>query len=121
MAAKHYKNTAIQYAKSVLKGTRKAGKEVELACKRFIQDLEREDLELRTKDADFVIGIVEKTMVHMKGEDLEGKPLMNTPLILQDWQVFIVYNLLGFFYKGTNKRRYKEAFIFIKKKKRYGL
>ena len=116
MAAKHYKNTAIQYAKSVLKGTRKAGKEVELACKRFIQDLEREDLELRTKDADFVIGIVEKTMVHMKGEDLEGKPLMNTPLILQDWQVFIVYNLLGFFYKGTNKRRYKEAFIFVPRK-----
>lgn len=116
MAAKHYKNTAIQYANSVLKGTRKTGKEVELACKRFIQDLEREDLELRTKDADFVIGIVEKTMVHMKGEDLEGKPLMNTPLILQDWQVFIVYNLLGFFYKGTNKRRYKEAFIFVPRK-----
>lgn len=116
MAAKCYKNTAIQYANSVLKGTRKAGKEVELACKRFIQDLEREDLELRTKDADFVIGIVEKTMVHMKGEDLEGKPLMNTPLILQDWQVFIVYNLLGFFYKGTNKRRYKEAFIFVPRK-----
>ncbi len=116
MAAKHYKDTAIQYAESVLKGTRKAGKEVELACKRFMQDLEREDLELRTKDADFVIGIVEKTMVHMKGEDLEGRPLMNTPLILQDWQVFIVYNLLGFFYRGTNKRRYKEAFIFVPRK-----
>ena len=31
-------------------------------------------------------------------------------------QVFIVYNLLGFWYKGTNDRRFKEAFIFIPRK-----
>lgn len=116
MAVKHYKEIAVRYARSVLEGMRKAGKEVVLACDRFLKDLEREDLELRTKDADFVIGIVEKTMVHMKGEDLEGKPLMNTPLLLQDWQIFIVYNLLGFYYKGTDKRRYKEAFIFVPRK-----
>lgn len=115
--AKSYKQIAIDYATAVVNGKkRKVGKEVILACGRFLADLKRDDLELRTKDPDFVIGIIERTMVHRKGEALDGTPLMNTPLRLQPWQIFIVYNLLGFFYRGTNERRYKEAFIFIPRK-----
>lgn len=116
MAAKSYKQIAIQYADRVLSGKKIVGKEVIFACARFKQDLQREELELRTKEPDLVIGIIEKTMVHKQGEDLEGRPLMNTPLRLQDWQIFIVYNLVGFYYRGTNERRYKEAFIFIPRK-----
>lgn len=114
---KNYRQIAIDYATAAVNGKkRKVGKEVILACGRFLADLKREDLELRTHDPDFVIGIIEKTMVHRKGEALDGTSLMNKPLELADWQVFIVYNLLGFFYKGTNERRYKEAFIFIPRK-----
>ena len=101
MEAKSYKEIAIKYTKDVLKGKRIVGKEVVLACARFQKDLKRKDLELRTKEPDLVIGIIERTMVHKQGEDLEGKPLMNTHLLLQDWQIFIVYNLVGFYYKGT--------------------
>ena len=86
------------------------------ACERFKKDLEREDLELRTHDPDIVINIIEKTMVHAQGEDMNGEPLLGKPFILQPWQVFIVYNLLGFWYTGTNNRRYKEAFIMIARK-----
>lgn len=115
--AKSYKQAAINYARAVVQGKKKrVGKEVMLACIRFCSDLERDDLELHTKEPDLVIGIIEKTMVHKQGEDLNGNPLMNTPLYLQDWQIFIVYNLAGFYYKGTNERRYKEAFIFIPRK-----
>lgn len=116
MAAKRYKQTCMQYVEDVLKGRKKVGKEVVLACARFQHDMGREDLELHTKEPDFVIGIIEKTMVHMQGEDLDGRSLMNTPLLLQPWQVFIVYNLVGWYYKGTSERRYKEAFIFIPRK-----
>ncbi len=114
--ADKYKDVAIQYARDVLKGKIKTGKEVVLACARFQKDLQREDLELHTKEPDLVIGIIERTMVHKQGEDLDGRPLMNTPLKLQPWQIFIVYNLVGFYYKGTKERRYKEAFIFIPRK-----
>ena len=115
--AKSYKQIAIDYAREVTQGKKKrVGKEVMLACMRFLADLEREELELRTKEPDLVIGIIEKTMVHKQGEDLEGRPLMNTALLLQPWQIFIVYNLVGFYYKGTNERRFKEAFIFIPRK-----
>lgn len=114
--AKSYKNRAIEYAKQVVDGKKLVGAEVIKACERFLSDLERDDIELRTKEPDFVIGIVEKLMVHQQGEALDGTPLKNQPLLLQDWQIFIIYNLLGFFFKGTKERRFKEAFIFVPRK-----
>lgn len=116
MAAKSYKKIAAQYAQEVVKHKRHVGKEVYLACVRFLQDFAREDLELHTREPDMVIGIIERTMVHKQGESLSGEPLMNKPLVLQPWQIFIVYNLIGFYYRGTQERRYKEAFIFVPRK-----
>lgn len=113
---KSFKSIAIDYAAVVVSGQKRVGKEVLLACIRFNKDLKREDLELHSKEPDLVINIIERTMVHKQGEGLDGKPLMNTPLTLQPWQIFIVYNLIGFYYAGTNERRYKEAFIFIPRK-----
>lgn len=116
MAAKSYKKVVVKYANDVISGKRPAGKEVVAACWRFVNDMKRDDLELHTKEPDLVIGIIERTMVHKQGEDLDGTPLMNKPFELSDWQVFIVYNLVGFYLKGTHERRYKEAFIMIPRK-----
>lgn len=113
---KRYKKIAIQYAQDVVEGKRRAGDEELMACKRFLADLERKDLTLHTKEPDFVIGIVERFMVHKKGEDMQGRSLKNTPLILQPWQIFCIYNIVGFYLKGTGIRRYKEALIFIPRK-----
>ena len=113
---KSYKKISIDYANAVIGGEKIAGKEIVAACNRFIADLGRDDLTLHTKEPDFVIGIVEKTMVHRQGETLKGQTLVNKPLILQPWQIFIIYNLLGFYYKGRNERRYKEAFIMLGRK-----
>lgn len=116
MAKKHL-DAAMKYAADVVAGHgRKAGRDEILACKRFLADLKRNDLEFRTHDADFVIGAIEGTIVHRKGQRLDGTPLLGTPLILEPWELFNVYNILGFFYRGTKERRYKEAFIFIPRK-----
>ena len=116
MAAKSYKGTAIQYAKDVVSGKKIACSYLIKGCARFLADLERDDLELHTKEPDFVIGIIERIMVHKQGQDIEGKSLVGKPLILQPWQIFSVYNLVGFYWKGTNERRYKEAFIYCPRK-----
>ena len=113
---KTYKPVALKYARAAAAGDLICGAEVKAAAVRFLADLEREDLTLHTKEPDFVCGIIEKLMVHKQGQALDGTPLPGTPLILQPWQVFIVYNLMGFYFKGTNERRYKEAFIFIPRK-----
>lgn len=112
--AKSYKDIAMKYAKDVVGGKLNVGKEVVFACQRFLDDLERFDL--HEKEPDFVIGIIEKLMVHKQGESMDGKSLVNKPLLLQPWQIFCVYNLVGFYIKGTNERRFKEAFIFVPRK-----
>lgn len=111
-----YKPVADQFADDCINGKRIVGKEIIAACERYKKDLQRDDLELRTRDPDLVINIMQTTLVHAQGEDLDGNPLLGKPFILQPWQVFMIYNLLGFYYKGTNNRRYKEAFIMVARK-----
>lgn len=115
MATKRFKQIAVQYAQDVVDGKIIAGNNA-LECKRFLDDLKRDDLELHTKEPDLVCNIIERFMVHKQGESIDGEPLMNKPMLLQPWQIFCVYNLIGFYYKGTKERRYKEAFIFIPRK-----
>lgn len=114
--AKRFKKVAVAYARAAVAGEIIVGAEVVAAARRFLADLERPDLTLRTRDADFVCNIVERIMVHKQGQALDGTPLTNTPFILLPWQVFCIYNLLGFYYKGRRERRYKEAFIYIPRK-----
>lgn len=111
-----YLPVAKAYAESVVNGDKIAGKEVVQACQRFLDDLQREDLEMRPHDVDLAINIMQKTLVHRQGEDMDGNPLQGKPFILQPFQIFIVCNLLGFYYTGTNERRYKEAFIMLGRK-----
>ena len=113
---KSRKKEAIAYAQDVVAGKIIIGADVVAACKRFLNDLEREDLELRTHDPDVAITIIETTLVHAQGEDMEGRPLLGRPFLLEPFQIFIVYNLLGFWYSGTNNRRFKEAFIELARK-----
>ena len=117
MAVKTYRAIADQYAEDVLSGKEKrAGKDIVAACRRYQKDLKRDDLEIRPRDPDIAINIIQQTLVHAQGEDLEGRPLLGRPFLLEPFQVFIVYNLLGFWYKGTNNRRFKESFIELARK-----
>lgn len=114
--AQQFKDEVKKWAEDCAKGKHIVGEEIKKACARYLADLKRKDLELRTTDPDLVINIIQNTLVHQQGEDLEGNPLLGRPFILEPWEKFVVYNLLGFYYKGTNERRYKEAFIEVARK-----
>lgn len=116
MEAKQYKKISIKYADDVISGKQIAGEDIVNACKRFKADLERDDLEFRTTEADAAVSIMEGLFVHRKGEALDGTPLLGKPFKLEPFEIFITYNLLGFYYKGTKERRYKEALIFLARK-----
>ena len=103
-------NGVLAYANDIISGKRIACKELKQACQRFLDDLNDERYELKNKDAEFCIQIIEKTFVHIKGT-AKGKPYL-----LEDWQKFIIYNVAGIYLKGTNERKYKEAFIFLPRK-----
>lgn len=113
---KSKKKIADKYAADVISGKITAGAEVIAACKRYQKDLERDDIEIRPHDPDTIIAIMEQTLVHMKGENRKGEPLLGKPFLLEPWQIFIIYNLFGFWYTGTQERRFKEAFIELGRK-----
>ena len=80
------------------------------ACKRFLKDLENPKWEFKEKSAAFVVKFIEKTFAHIKG------PARGKPFILEMWEKFICYNIAGFYIKGTEERRFKEALIFLPRK-----
>ena len=100
-----------RYVSGCIDGTIVANEDRVLACKRYLADIEGGAYDFLPQRADLVIGIIEKTFVHVKGDDFVGKPFL-----LEPWEKFIVYNLAGFYIKGTDERRFKEAFIFIPRK-----
>lgn len=109
-------DTVMEYANRIVEGRKVACREQIQCCNRFLKDLENPIYEFNPKDAEFVIQIIEKTFVHAQGEKLDGTPLRGTPFLLEPFHKFQVYNLLGFYHKGTKIRRFKEAFIFIPRK-----
>ena len=106
----------MEYVESVITKKKPACKEIIQTCERFKRSLADPDYDFNPKDAEFVIGVIEKTFVHEKGEDMEGRPLRGRPFLLEPWQKTVVYDLLGFFHKGTILRKYKEAFIMLPRK-----
>lgn len=106
----------MEYVESVSSGRKKACKTIRQAVKRFQEDLKNEDYEFRTEDPEFVIGIIEKTLKHQKGEMLDGTPLRGKPFKLLPHHKFIIYNLVGFKIRGTNVVRFHEALIFVPRK-----
>ena len=59
--------------RSIIDGKKVACKELIQAAQRFLDDLNDERYEIRHKDAEFCIGIIEKTFVHIKGA-AKGQP-----------------------------------------------
>ena len=78
---KQFKNydVVMEYARSIVEGRKVANKETIQMCQRFLNDLKNDAYDFNPKDAEFVIGIIEKTFVHQKGEDMQGRPLRGTP------------------------------------------
>ena len=109
-------DTAVRYAEDIASKKVLANVDRVLACKRFLSDLKRDDLEFRSDQFDFVIDLIEGTIHHVQGEDKNGVSFKGTPMLLTDWQKFVCVNLFGFFRKGTDIRRFNEALIFLPRK-----
>lgn len=101
---------AHQYALSVVAGEIPAGKYHKLACKRFLSDLDRDDLEFREKAAQRACQFIE-ALPHVSGIWRQQKK----KLILEPVQSFIVCNIFGW-YDLEGDRRFNEAFVLMPRK-----
>lgn len=102
-------NKYIEYPTKILNGEILASKYIQLASQRFINWFDRKDIEFREDKVDKVINFISK-LKHYTGKH------NNKPFILQDWQKFIVSNIFGWYYKGTNKRVTKKVYIEVARK-----
>lgn len=106
----------LKYAESIRDGKKIACHDLKLTVERFFQDLENPAYEIDHIAPEFCIRIIERTLKHQQGENLQGEPMRGKPFLLQPFQKFIVYNLVGFVLKGTSIVRFHEALIYIPRK-----
>ena len=104
-----YPEKYTQYARDVISGKIVAGYYIKLAAKRYLDFMQRDDMEFRTKMADKPVNFISK-LLHTEGQ------FYKKPFILQDWQAFMVYSMFGFYWKGTDKRVCRNAYIQISRK-----
>lgn len=97
------------YALDVVEGRRLACKFVKQACQRFLNDLEDERFELRLDKVAHCVRFI-GALRHFSGV------AANMPFKLEDWQLFIVACIVGFYWRGTDKRRFNEAYVSIARK-----
>ena len=115
MAHKHWRQV-LDYAKGIISGVIVANIERRQAAERFLRDLDNPAYEIKHEGPEFCVGIIETTLCHQQGEDLKGNPLRGKPFLLEPWEKFIVYNLVGFYHRGSNVVRFHESLIFIPRK-----
>ena len=98
-----------KYVEDVLSGRIVAGENIKLACQRFQRDLQRTDLEFKEDIVDNAIAFI-STLKHFTGKH------SGQPFILEDWQQWIVANIVGWYWKGTDNRKYSSSYIEISRK-----
>lgn len=98
-----------KYVEDVVSGNVVVGENIKLACKRFRNDQQRDDLEFREDVVDNAIDFI-GTLKHFTGKS------SGQNFILEPWQAFIVANIVGWYWKGTNTRRYSSSYIEISRK-----
>ena len=100
---------AFRYADDVESGKIITNREIKLAVKRFRQDCNNPALELREFEASKAIRFTEIlrfSMGSLAGERIQWL----------DWQIFILVNVFGFYYKETGKRRFKYFYVEVARK-----
>ena len=102
---------AVRYAQSAVNGEIVAGHLVIQACKRFLSDLDRDDIFYDEKAAEKACNFIE-LLPHTKGKWAAKKET----LILQAWQRFIICNLFGWKLSEGGPRRFRTAFNLIARK-----
>lgn len=97
-----------RYAEEVTEGKIVCGDNIKLACRRFLNDLKRPDMDFREDVVDRAIGFI-NTLKHFAGKS------SGQNFILEDWQQFIIANIVGFYWL-SGERRFTSSYIEVSRK-----
>lgn len=97
------------YVEDVLNGKIVVGELIKLACQRFKDDLQRQDIYFNESVVDKAINFI-GTLKHFMGKS-SGKHFK-----LEEWQQFIIANIVGWYWKDGNTRRFTSSYIEVSRK-----
>ena len=97
------------YVNDVLNGKIVVGELIKLACQRFKDDLQRKDIYFNESVVDKAITFI-GTLKHFMGKS-SGKHFK-----LENWQQFIIANIVGWYWKDSNTRRFTSSYIEVSRK-----
>lgn len=97
------------YVEDVLNGKIVVGELIKLACQRFKDDLQREDIYFNESVVDKAINFI-GTLKHFMGKS-SGKHFK-----LEEWQQFIIANIVGWYWTDGNTRRFTSSYIEVSRK-----
>ncbi|MDR1335243.1 MAG: terminase large subunit [Tannerella sp.] len=97
------------YAQGVTDGKIPACGPIRLACRRFLNDLERDDLVFSREKAELAVSFI-GALRHFVGRHA------GNAFVLAGWQEFIVANIVGFRWKSTGLRRFTSSYIEVSRK-----
>lgn len=98
-----------QYARDVADGKVVSGQLMRQAARRFLDDLQDTRFDFRKDKVERAISFI-ASLKHFTGKS-SGKPF-----ILEPWQTFVVANIVGFYWQGTNNRRFSSSYIEVARK-----
>lgn len=98
-----------QYANDVLSGAIPSCKTIQLACERYRNDFNNEELLFDERSANASVANIER-LCHAKGK-LQGQHIH-----LENWQCFKVCNLFGWKWKKNGLRRFRRAYARVPRK-----
>jgi len=114
--ASEYAEEVDEYVRGVLSGELNVCEEIKLSCARYVSDLDTGKWEFWDEPPNEIIAIIETMISHQQGEFINATPLRGTAFTLLPYHKFVIYNIMGFHFKGTQERRFKEAIDFVPRK-----
>ena len=97
------------YVEDVLNGKIVVGELIKLACQRFKDDLQRQDIYFNESVVDKAINFI-GTLKHFMGKS-SGKHFK-----LENWQQFIIANIVGWYWTDNDTRRFTSSYIEVSRK-----
>lgn len=98
-----------EYAHKIADGSLVSGELMKKACRRYLADRHDPRFDFREDVVSRAIDFI-KIMHHFTGKS-SGKPF-----ILEPWQEFVVANIVGFYWAGTDNRRFSSSYIEVARK-----
>jgi len=98
-----------QYARDVADGKVVSGQLMRQAARRFFDDMQDTRFDFRKDKVERAISFI-ASLKHFTGKS-SGKPF-----ILESWQAFVVANIVGFYWSGTDNRRFSSSYIEVARK-----